>query len=192
MHSVHFQPVKRLTHDEMLEFCHLNQGLFCEMNANGWLCLRQPFPPQYRRIIGRILSALEEWIELNTVDILPFDGQMGYVLPNGAVRFPALSCVKKYKTHAQIGQFLESAPDFCLDFMAPTDNFAVMRLRMKEYIANGVLVCWLIDAAQGRLVVFRNDGSEQLFTLEHGHVLGEALLKGFTMPLKSLFLRNHV
>ena len=185
MQTITFQPIEKMTHEQMLEFCRLNQGLRCEMNANGSIILKTPFSKRYVLAIEKILHTLITWNDNNENGVV-LDSKTGYVLPNSAVRHPVLSWSKSHKLSKQKEHLIEAAPDFFVEFLTEFDNFSAMKIRMKEYISNGSLLGWLLDLSNGAVHVFRNDGSENVVQSNEKKLSGGSILRGYELDLNSL------
>ncbi|MEB3830374.1 Uma2 family endonuclease, partial [Phormidium sp. CCY1219] len=70
-------------------------------------------------------------------------------LPNGAVRSPDVSWVSNERWEglnlAQQQEFSRLSPDFVVELRSRSDAIENLREKMREYIDNGVRLCWLID-----------------------------------------------
>ena len=70
-----------------------------------------------------------------------FDSNGGFVLPNGAMRSPDASWVRRERladlTPEQKQRFLPLCPDFVIELSSPSDPLAPVEAKMREYIENG-------------------------------------------------------
>lgn len=189
MISITFQPINKLSHNDFLSFSALNQSLICEMNTDSSISLRTQYGSKYLKIIADIADALEIWDETKEEGNILM-GKIGFVLPNGAVRLPALSWIKKHKQSGQKEHLIECAPDFVVEFLTEKNSFSEMQRRLREYISNGTSVAWLIDMSGTRLYIFEGSGKEHIIdnfnkTLVFGDSDG-SILRGFSFDLKKL------
>jgi Uma2 family endonuclease len=181
-----FQPLKRLTPAELLEFSQLNRELQCEINANGSMSLRLPPRPRYVTASTTILRVLEAW---NMRDGSP-DGTIlttrtGFVLRNGAVRHPALAWLKSYKMAAQTDHLIEQTPDFFIEFLTTSESLSHAHARMTEYISNGAKLGWLLDLDNEMAYIFGQNFENRVgdFTQK---LSGAEILRGFEFNLSAL------
>ena len=185
-----FQPLKRLTPAELLEFSQLNRELQCEINANGTMSLRLPPRPRYVTATATIARFLEEW---NTTNGDPkgtiLTTRTGFVLRNGAVRHPALAWLKSYKMAAQTEHLIEQIPDFFIEFLTTSESLAVARERMSEYILNGAKLGWLLDLDNETVYIFGQNFENNISDFNQ-KLSGGDILKGFEFNLLTLLKKN--
>ena len=181
-----FQPLKRLTPAELLEFSQLNRELHCEINANGSMSLRLPPRPRYVTAATTILRVLERWnMRDGSPDGTVLTSRTGFVLRNGAVRHPALAWLKSYKMAAQTEHLIEQTPDFFVEFLTPADSLAYARGRMMEYISNGAKLGWLLDLDNEMAYLFGQNFENSVENF-HQKLSGGEILRGFEFGLASL------
>ena len=181
-----FQPLKRLSPAELLEFSQLNRELQCEINANGSMSLSLPPRPRYVTASTTILQVLEQWNERTGVpEGTILTNRTGFVLRNGAVRHPALAWLKSYKMAAQTEHLIEQIPDFFVEFLTPSESIAQARSRMIEYISNGAKLGWLLDLDNEMVYVFGQNFENSLENFAQ-KLSGGEILRGFEFNLKSL------
>ncbi len=178
MSAITFTPLKRLTPVEFLDFTLLNQGLICEMNTNGRIILKTPNGKKYARLVEKILKTLHDWNSRAEEGVV-LDSHTGYILPNGAIRHPAISWIKAHKAASQTEYLLETVPDFFIEFLTESDTMNALKMRMKEYMLNGAHLGWLLDKDNDTIHIFNIDGSEEIVEgFFHGNPLGKSTLSG--------------
>lgn len=185
MNSITFQPLERLSPDQLLEFSQLNHGLQCEMNTNGSIILKTPLKKIYITITDRILYSLNEWLP-DEEEFVILDNKTGYVLSNSAVRHPIVSVIKRHKLTNQLEHLIENVPDFALEYLTETENFTSMKLRMREYITNGCHLAWLLDLNNEKVYIYGMDGSETVVENFKNTLEGDKILRGYTLDLSKL------
>ena len=178
MPSITFQPLKRLSPAEFLDFSLLNQGLICEMNANGSIVLKTLNAKKHNQLVEKMKQSLHDWNNSSEEGVV-FDMRIGYVLPNGAIFHPTLSWIKSYKLNAQKEHLIEAVPDFFVEFLTDSDTIHMMKMRMKSYMLNGALLGWLIDMSTDTLYIFKNDGWEEAVEYLKKSISGGAILRGY-------------
>ena len=111
-----------------------------------------------------------------------FDSSTGFRLANGAIRSPDLSwmTLKKWNAipKAKRKKFALVCPDFVVELFSEADTLAKLQSKMEEYLENGALLGWLIDASKRKVYIYRPN--VQIEILDNPkEVSGGELLKGF-------------
>ena len=118
-----------------------------------------------------------------------FDSSTGFKLPNGATRSPDAAWVKRDRwdslTLEQQEQFPPLCPDFVVELQSPSDALADARLKMQEYLENGVQLGWLIAPKIRQVEIYRPN--RELEILQSPATLsGEEVLAGFVLDLTEI------
>ena len=185
MPSITFQPLKRMSPAELLEFSQLNRDLQCELNANGTVVLKTPLRLRYTSLTNHIVRKLEDWNEQNEEGTV-LTSRIGFVLRNGAIRHPAVAWVKNVKMAAQVENLIEHVPDFFIEYLTESESLSLARARMQEYINNGARLGWLIDLENETVYVFQeNKEVETLYGFQKPFSAGD-ILRGLSLSLSHL------
>lgn len=199
---VQFHPVIEMTDDQFCEFCQINRELRIERTAKGEVII---MPPVYSESGGKnfnLTGQLAVWVERDGTG-KGFDSSTGFTLPNGAVRSPDVSWIKKERwatiTPEQRRKFSPICPDFVVELRSQTDSLKVLQEKMQEYIDKGALLGWLIDLTPpaAPLSCRRGDGGEVVYIyrpdaevvcLAHPQTIsGEPILSGFVLDLSEIW-----
>ncbi|MGH2543269.1 MAG: Uma2 family endonuclease, partial [Ardenticatenaceae bacterium] len=118
------------------------------------------------------------------------DSSAGFILPNGAMRSPDASWVRRTRLAAlseeQRQRFLPLCPDFVIELRSPTDALSTLQQKMQEYIANGAQLGWLIDPQRRQVHIYQPE--QEALTLDHPASLsGDPILPGFVLDLKLIW-----
>lgn len=183
MHAITFQPLKRMSPAELLEFSQLNRDLQCELNANGSVVLKTPFRMRYTTLTNHIVKKLEEWNALNEEGAV-LTSRIGFVLKNGAIRHPAVAWVKNVKMAAQIEHLIEHVPDFFIEYLTESSSLSLARGRMQEYLTNGARLGWLIDLENETVSVFQENKAVETVLGFQQPLSGGDILRGLVLDLK--------
>ncbi len=129
------------------------------------------------------------WAEADGTGVA-FDSSAGFILPNGAIRSPDASWVKKERWEAlsknQQEGFAPLCPDFVVELRSPTDRLVDLHSKMQEYIDNGAHLGWLIDPIDKRAYVYRP--GQPVESLDNPATLsGDPVLPGFVLPVHELW-----
>lgn len=177
-----------VTDEELMQISSQNPDLRFERNADGTLVI---MPPTGGISGSREIKAgayLLNWVENHDLGEV-FGPSTGFRLANGAVRSPDAAFVAKGRLPDDWDQgedaFISLAPDFVIEIRSKTDSLKTLEAKMKEYIADGVRLGWLIDRQNQQAWVYRTDQSVTQYPAT-ATLSGEDVLPGFTLPLKSL------
>jgi Uma2 family endonuclease len=186
---VHVRPLFEMNDEQFEEFCRLNRDLRIEMTAEGDLII---MPPTFSRTGNRnfrLTTQLGVWTDADGTGV-GFDSSALFVLPNGAKRSPDASWVSKVRlaklTEAERAKFLPLCPDFVVELRSTSDSLGELHEKMREYIANGAQLGWLLDTKTRGVHIYRADGTiEEIKNAER--VEGESLLPGFVLDLRRIW-----
>jgi Uma2 family endonuclease len=89
-------------------------------------------------------------------------------------------------TKKQRGEFLRLTPEFVVEVMSPSDRLAAAQRKMKEWLANGVDLAWLIHGDARRVYVYRPGCESRLYSGVQT-LAGEGPVEGFTLALGEIW-----
>jgi len=186
---LHWPPSLHLVNEQFFEFCQANKELRIERTAQGDYEIMAPTGGGTSWRNSRLITQLSIWADQEDSGVV-FDSSGGFVLPNGAVRSPDVSWVKKTRladlTPIQKQRFLPLCPDFVIELRSPSDNLATLQIKMQEYIENGASLGWLIDAEAKRVLVFQP--SKSPLSLEEPEFLSaDSVLTGFKLDMNKIW-----
>lgn len=178
----------RVTPDEFAALAVANQDLRLERTAEGELIVNPPTGGESGRRNIKIGRYLDEWADQHGG--VCFDSSSGFELPNGATRSPDASWVSDERwnalTQAQKEGFVPLCPDFVVELRSKTDSLSSLQDKMREYMANGTRLGWLIDPQNQRVEIYRRE--QDATVIEHpSQISGEGVLPGFTLDLKKVW-----
>lgn len=83
-------------------------------------------------------------------------------------------------------QYFRDAPDLAIEVLSPSDRFADVALKIRDYVDAGTSLFWILDPKSYVTAVLR-PGEPVRFLDEDGVVDGEDVLPCFTLPLRDIF-----
>jgi Uma2 family endonuclease len=186
---LHWPPSMRVVNDQFFEFCQANKELRIERTAQGDCEIMAPTGGETGWRNSGLTAQLYNWAEREGSGVV-FDSSSGFVLPNGAIRSPDVSWVKRTRlavlTSEQKQRFLPLCPDFVIELRSPNDNLKALQDKMQEYIENGASLGWLIDTEARQVLVFQPQ--QKLISLEQPEVMSaEEVLKGFELDMQKIW-----
>ena len=181
--------VTHMTHEQFEQVCAENRKLRLELTSIGELIVMPPTSPLTGMRNAHLISQLDVWTKNDSSGVC-FGNTAGFILPNGAIREPDASWIRREKwdtlSQEQKDRFGRFCPDFVVELRSRTDRLPVLLDKMSEYMANGATLGWLIDPSTRRVYVYRPN--EEVVVLESPEsVSGEPLLPGFTLDLTDLW-----
>jgi Uma2 family endonuclease len=119
-----------------------------------------------------------------------FDSSAGFTLPNGAVRSPNASWIRNERWNAltkeqRDNSFSPICPDFVVELRSRSDRMKKPRMKMREYIAQGARLGWLLDPMRGTVEICRPDRPVERPSKPTA-LSGEDVLPGFVLDLKGI------
>jgi Uma2 family endonuclease len=178
-----------LTDAALYRLCIANPDLRIERSAQGELIVTPPTGGTTSRRNSMLTAALETWAQKDGTGVA-FDSNGGFVLPNGAERAPDASWLSRTRWDALSADEQERFPPLCPDFVAelrsPSDDVDELHEKMREYLANGARLGWLIDPDSRRVWVYQPDRAAVCLE-EPEAVAGDPVLPGFALRLAALW-----
>ena len=174
-----------MSDEQFAEFCADHPDLFFEMTAEGELIV---MPPTYS-FTGtqntEILGQLRDWARRDGRGVAS-DSSTGFVLPNGARRSPDAAWtfkteIAKLSPKSRNG-FWHLCPAFVIELRSKSDRMRTVREKMREYLANGAHLGWLIDPESRTVEIYR-PGREPEVLVGAESVPGEGPIEGFVLHL---------
>ncbi|WP_218081147.1 Uma2 family endonuclease [Anthocerotibacter panamensis] len=188
--TIDFSPVLQMTDEQFWELCQRNRDVKFERNAQGALIIMAPTGGETGNTNIELEYQLQGWSREHRGQGLAFNSSTGFKLPNGADRSPDAAWIRRERwqalTATQRKKFPPLCPDFVVELKSPTDDLAVLRAKMQEYIEHGAKLGWLLDPETRQVVIYRPDRAVE--TLEGATILsGEDVLPGFVLDLKAVW-----
>jgi Uma2 family endonuclease len=186
---LHTRPALEMDEERFFEFCQLNKDWRIERSVEGDLEIMPPTGGVTGARNFKIASRLDAWAESDSSGV-GFDSSTGFVLPNGAIRSPDASWVRRERlaglTVGQKQRFLPLCPDFVIELRSPSDPLPPIQAKMREYVENGARLGWLIDPVSKQVGVYQPE--EDVRILEHQRELsGDPVLRGFVLDLQPIW-----
>jgi Uma2 family endonuclease len=178
----------RVSDEDFWRLCQENPDLRLERTAEGELIVMPPAAPDGSQRNAGLTAQLWAWNQQANLGVV-FDSSAGFTLPNSAIRGPDASWMTSERW-ARIPKeerlkFSHVCPDFIAELRSTSDTMKDLRDKMREYLAQGARLGWLIDPMGGKVELYRP--SRPVETLEKPATLsGEDVLPGFVLDLKGI------
>ncbi len=178
-----------ITPEQFEELCRANRDLRLELTSTGELIAMPPTGSRTGISNANLTYQLVGWAEEDESGVA-FDSSTGFALPNRARFSPDAAWIKRERwdalTEDEQDGFAPLCPDFVVEIRSRSDNLPPLESKMKEYIANGALMAWLIDPLKRRVYDYKPDQGVKV--LENPEVVsGASLLPGFELSMPQLW-----
>jgi Uma2 family endonuclease len=178
-----------ITEEQFFRLCSDNRDLLMELTAQKELIIMPPAGMNSSWRENILSTRLTNWAEKNGTGIV-YNAPAGYRLPNGAIRGPDASWVRRERlaafTKEELEKFGHFCPDFVAEVMSPTNTLEELQDKMAEYIANGVRLGWLIDRYEARVWIYRPGKTVEC--LENPTTIsGDPVLPGFVFNVAEIW-----
>lgn len=151
-------PGEPLDVDEFWEFCVANPDLRLERTAEGEIVIVPPAGGEGSNRNYEVILDLGLWAR-RIGRGKGFDSSGAFRLPNGAVRSPDAAWISDERVATVSKEawrrFAPVVPDFVIEVMSPSDRLRAAQAKMEEWIANGVLLGWLIHGDAKTVYIYK-------------------------------------
>lgn len=180
---------REIDDDEFFELCQRNPEHKFEKNPDGTIIIM----PNTGGNTGKRNSEINTELNLYRRQQKSgnvFDSSTAFIFPNGATRSPDAAWVSdelwNTLSDAEQDKFPKISPEFVIELMSPSDKLKDAKMKMLEYIDNGVQLAWLINPSEEEVHIFRADGTISKVNGFDNTLSGEAILKDFEFKLNLL------
>ena len=174
--------------EDFERLCAANRDLRLERTAQGELIAMSPAGSESGARNMTLSARLWIWAEADGTGVA-FDSSAGFTLPNGAIRSPDASWIRKERWEAlsakQRAGFAPIQPDFVVELCSPSDTLEAGSAKLREYLDNGARLGWLIDPESGTVAIYR-PGRDVETLSRPASLSGEETLPGFVLDLKGI------
>jgi len=183
--TLNLRPTIQLTDEEFEQLCHSNPDLRLERNAQGELIAMSPTGSESGHYNIELATELTLWNRQARLGIT-FDSSAGFTLPNGAIRSPDAAWIAQARWDAlsptQKRKFAPICPDFVIELCSPSDEIETLRIKMQEYLSNGLRLGWLIAPDSRSVEIYRPTQPVEILQ-NPARLSGESVLPGFLLDL---------
>lgn len=187
--TLNLNPVIQLTDEQFFQLCQINELIRFERNTDGTLLLMPLVGGLISNRNANITAKLGLWNRDELLGVA-FSSSTGFTLPNGAVRSPDASWLKRDKwddlTQEQKERFAPVCPDFVVELRSDSDCLQRLQNKMQEYLDNGSTLGWLIDLETQQVEIYRHNQDVEVLQ-SPASLSGEDILPGFVLNLEDIW-----
>jgi len=170
-----------VTPEQFTALAAVNRDLRLERTAQGELIVNPPTGWETGKRNWSISGELYLWWRNSGEPGYVFDSSTGFTLANGAIRSPDVSWVSEEGWETLTAEdkvtFPKICPDFVVELKSPSDQLAMLQAKMREYIANGAQLGWLINPQEKQVEIYR-PGLDVEVLENPSELSGEPVLSG--------------
>ncbi|NBU98720.1 MAG: Uma2 family endonuclease [Spirochaetia bacterium] len=179
-----------MDNDRLYTFCVYNPELKIERNHKGELLIMAPTGGETGNRNFYINGTIFTYLKQNKTQGKFFDSSTGFLLPNKAIRSPDASWISHERWNAlrpeERKKFVPLAPDFVIELLSESDELSFAKIKMEEWMENGVRLAWLLDPFDKTSYIYRQNQKVEIIS---GIVTlkGEDVLPDFRLDLSEVY-----
>lgn len=185
---LNLEPILTMTEENFRQLCHANPETKLELTTTGELVIMPPTGGSAGNRNIKLSARLQRWTEEERSGIA-FDSSTMFQLPSGAFRSPDAAWISLERWNALTSEQKDGFPPICPDFVvelrSPSDNLSQLQEKMREYLANGIRLGWLIDPQNQRIEIYQ-PGREREILNRPDYISGQEVLLGFVLELEGI------
>jgi Uma2 family endonuclease len=183
-------PDLRMNDDEYYEFCMANADVRLERTAQGEIIIVPPEGGESGYRNTEVSSQLGTWAKRDGRG-KTFGSSVEFILPTGAAYSPDAAWVSNERlaplTKQQKRKFPRLCPEFVVEVMSPSDRLKAAQEKMRDWMANGVQLSWLIDGDNQTVYIYRAEQSDPEKRTAVPNLAGEGPVAGFELDLSDIW-----
>jgi Uma2 family endonuclease len=159
--------------------CELVRGELVRMPPNGF---------EHGVIAGQILNHLSSHVGEKGLGLVLAAGT-GFQIARDpdTVRAPDVAFVRADRVPAvRTRGFFEGAPDLAVEVVSPTDRAGELLAKVRDWLAAGCHVVWVVDPTPRTISVYRISGETTVLTAAD-ELTDDEILGGFRLPVAEVF-----
>ncbi|HZL55754.1 MAG TPA: Uma2 family endonuclease [Bryobacteraceae bacterium] len=183
-----------ISDDKYLAFCAANPDLRLKRTARGEIVIGPPAGYESDHRNADVTAQLFAWAKKKGGGNVS-GSSAGFFLPDGAALSPDAAWISQERLssvpRAQLRRFPRVVPEFIIEVMSPTDTLRGAQRKMRQWMANGVELAWLIawDNKRGdnKCVYIYRKGSDPRQVRNADRLAGEGPVEGFVLDLAGIW-----
>ena len=175
------------TDAQFLALCAKYPDCQLETTAEGDILIMPPTHPRTGQRNAAITGQLFAWTERDRRGEA-FDSSAGFFLTSGARRSPDSAWISRERllSSGDDAAMWHVTPEFVIELKSGSDRVETLRAKMREWIANGVEIAWMIVPETRSVEIYRGNGSVESLT-GISEVRGEGPVSGFVLDLDRIW-----
>ena len=179
------QPIVSLSREQFYQLCQNNPDLILERDPLGKLIIMSPVGGESGAQEASLIFKVSLWNHQRQLGVV-FSSSTIFSLPQGGDRSPDVAWVSWSRWERLTLEERESFPPICPDFVielrSKSDRLKPLQSKMREYLASGLKLGWLINPQQKQVEIYRPNQPMEIVKLP-AELSGEKVLPGFSLSL---------
>jgi Uma2 family endonuclease len=160
---LHIPEKLSFTDDEFFEFCRQNDHLKFERTAQGDIIVMALTGGKTGKFNSELNAEIILWNRKEKFGVV-FDSSTGFRLPDSSIKSPDVAVIKRERWEAlsevEKEKFVPLCPDFVIEIKSAADRLKDLQEKMREWLANGVKLAWLIDLQEQKVYIYTPNTQE--------------------------------
>ncbi len=165
---LNFNSITKLNREQFFQLCEANPELQLERNAKGELIIMSPLGGESGKKEASLIVDISLWNRQTQLGIV-FSSSTIFSLPEGGDRSPDVAWVSLEKwqnlTQKERDVFPPICPEFVIELRSKSDRIAPLQEKMREYLASGLLLGWLINPQQKQVEIYRPEQNIEIVNM---------------------------
>ena len=180
----------KLTEEAFLELCELNEGWTFETTAAGELVIMPGAGRENSKRAAEILADVVFWSRAEGEgESHPGDGTVRH--PDGVMRSPDVAWISPERVNQRQagydGLLIPVCPDFIVEIRSRSDSVVRQQDKLKQWMAYGARLGWLIDAYNDKVWIYREGQDEPEELNRPAELSGENVLPGLIVNMARIW-----
>ncbi|HZD48915.1 MAG TPA: Uma2 family endonuclease [Silvibacterium sp.] len=184
-HSLPWNPP--LSDDDFEALCFANDWIQFERTKDGEILMHTPAGGDTGSANAEIIKQLSVWWDTHERGRV-YDSNTGFFLPDGSMYSPDTAYVlpENLGPRERRGRKMaHHCPDFVIEQLPQSDRLPKAQAKMRDWIANGAALGWLIDPYKRQVTVYAS-GKPPL-NISADSVEGSGRVAGFILDLSKVW-----
>jgi Uma2 family endonuclease len=155
----------------------------------GELICMSPTGEEHGEIAGNIAGPMWSHVRATRLGKV-YIAEVGFVLARNpdVVLAPDVSFVRADHLDPERDRrrFVQTAPDFAVEVVSPTDRAAYVSAKVREYLDAGTQLLWVVETGRRIVTVFTRDGASHVLTEQDTLDAGD-VIPGFRLAVRDIF-----
>lgn len=187
--AINIPQIDTFSDEELYAFCRANPELRIERNEKGQIVIMPPTGIETSFRNTDLITEINIWNRKSRLGRVS-DSNGGYTLPDSSMRAPDVAWVSNERlatvSSSDLKKFAHVCPEFIIKLMSESDELADLQEKMNKWLANGVLLGWLIDPKRRQTYVYRL-GHEPELKYFSDRLFGEDVLPDLEIKISLIF-----
>jgi Uma2 family endonuclease len=182
-----------LSDEDFEQLCATNADVALERTREGEIVVNAPAGFGTSDANREIITQLSVWWKAHRRGRVA-ESSAGFFLPDGSALSPDAAYITAEQAHGltqdDIDHFLRFAPAFVIELRSKSDGLNKAFEKMERWLANGVLLAWLVDPYTHAVYVYEAGKEPRKETGEK--ISGAGPVEGFVLDLNEVWSSYNV